>query len=253
MQAEVALLDAGRTVIQGSSGPYGLYTAVVPPGVYQLSVSADGYQPHRAPVHIAPHRRVSAGTIQLEVAPQPPQPAPGTWHIDPAHSSIRFVARHIGLAEIHGRFNRFQGTLQVGKSVQDSRLDVAIEAASIDTGVKMRDDHLRSADFLDVEEYRHLTFTSDRLVHLGGTRWIVTGVLDLHGVSRTVELETTYLGLGTGMEGETRVACQAHAELHREDFTLTWQKLLARGIAAIGTTIRIELDIQLTQFTPPSV
>ncbi|MER5784528.1 YceI family protein, partial [Streptomyces mobaraensis] len=153
-------------------------------------------------------------------------------------------ARHIGLAQVHGRFNGFEGTLWVGDRMEESRLDVVIETASIDTGVRQRDEHLRSAEFLGVAQYPYMQFTSERFVHRGGPRWSVQGVLNLHGVSRNVALDTRYLGIGTGIMGETRAACSAVTELHREDFTLNWKSMIQRGIAMIGATIRVELDIQ---------
>ncbi|WP_326791267.1 YceI family protein [Streptomyces sp. NBC_00841] len=248
MQATVTVLDrAGQPVTEGGTDAYGLFTAAIPPGDYQLSVVCEGFQPHRVPVQVFPGARASAGVIGLVAAPLPPAPAPGRWDIDPHHSAVRFIARHIGLAEIHGRFNRFSGSLWIAERMRDSQIEVYIESDSIDTGVRMRDNHLRSSDFLDVAAYPYLRFSGGDFVHRGSSRWSVTGVLELHGVSRTVKLDTTYLGLGTGMEGEPRAACRAVTELHREDFTLTWQKMLAHGIAAIGATIRIELDIQAVQ------
>jgi polyisoprenoid-binding protein YceI len=245
MRAAVTVLDrAGQPVVESSTDPCGLFTAAVPAGEYHLAVTCDGFQPRRVPVQVFPGTIASAGVLDLAAAPLPPVPAPGRWDIDPAHTAIRFIARHIGLAEIHGRFNRFSGSLWIAERMRDSQVEVYIEADSIDTGVRMRDDHLRSPDFLDVAAYPYLRFTGGDFVHRGGSHWTVTGVLELHGLSRTVKLDTTYLGLGTGMEGEARAACKAVTELHREDFTLTWQKMLAHGIAAIGATIRIELDIQ---------
>jgi polyisoprenoid-binding protein YceI len=189
--------------------------------------------------------------VTLGEAPVAALPVPGRWAIDPAHTAIRFIARHIGLADIHGRFNHFSGTLLVAKRIENSQLDVVIDASSIDTGLAMRDNHLRSADFLDVAHYPELRFTSDRFTYRGGTRWTVSGVLHLHGVARTVRLDADYLGIVTGMEGEARAACKASTELHREDFTLNWQKMLTRGIAALGSTIRIELDVQAIQDVRP--
>ncbi|MGP3966590.1 YceI family protein [Streptomyces sp. 6N223] len=244
-RAEVALIGAdGRPVARGTSDPYGQYQATVPPGDYQLAVTADGFQPHRSPVRIDESGCAAAGPIRLDVAPPSPLPGPGRWDIDPAHTAIRFIARHIGLGDVHGRFNAFQGAIWVGDPLATSQLEVVIEAASIDTGVRMRDDHLRSPDFLDVDHYPTLRFTGDRFTHRGGSRWSVAGVLDLHGVARTVRLDAVYLGKGTGMEGEARAACRAGTELHREDFTLNWRKMLAAGIAVVGPTIRVELDIQ---------
>lgn len=250
MRAKVALVGAdGKQVAVGSSDPFGQYQAAVPPGEYQLAVSADGFQPHRFPVRVTERSWATAGSVRLELAPQPPLPTPGRWDLDPAHTAIRFVARHIGLGDIHGRFNAFHGAVWFAEQMEDSQLDVLIEAASIDTGMSMRDDHLRSSDFLDVENHPWLRFTADQFAHRGGCRWSVTGVLDLHGVSRTVYLDTVYLGLGTGMDGEERAACRATTELHREDFTLNWRKMLARGIAVVGPTIRVELDIQAIRAT----
>jgi polyisoprenoid-binding protein YceI len=124
-------------------------------------------------------------------------------------------------------------------------MHVVIDAASIDTNVKMRDEHLRSADFLDVDQYPTMEFYSDRFVHRGGNNWAITGGLTLHGVTRTVTLDATYGGLRVGMEGETRAAIRATTELHREDYTINWQSMLARGIAVVGSNINIELNVQI--------
>ncbi len=123
-------------------------------------------------------------------------------------------------------------------------MHVIIDAASIDTGVRLRDDHLRSGDFLDAVRHPTVEFYSERFIHRSGSSWAVAGALTLHGVSRSVTLDTQYLGLGTGMEGELRAACRATTELHREDFTLNWQSMLAHGIAAIGSSVEVTLDVQ---------
>ncbi|MET9293959.1 YceI family protein [Streptomyces sp. NPDC003077] len=246
--AEISVRDpAGQEVMRGQADPNGRFSATLTPAEYQVVVTADGFRPRRLSSPVAQGERTVEQPFVLEPAPVAPMPTPGNWQIDPDHSSVRFTARHIGLAAIHGRFNRFQGDLWIAPDMRDSRVEVTIDAASIDSGVKMRDDHLRSAEFLDVERYPYLQFSGERFVPKGGSRWTVQGVLHLHGVSRSVQLETRYLGIGTGMAGETRTACTATTELHREDFTLDWRKMLSRGIAAIGATIRVELDIQATQ------
>jgi polyisoprenoid-binding protein YceI len=248
MQASVTILDqAGQPVTQGGTDTYGLFTAAVPPGAYQLAVSCDGFEPRRASIQVLADTRSSAGVIRLDAAAVPSTPAPGHWTIDADNTAIRFVARHIGMADMHGRFNRFSGNLWISEQMRDSQVDVFIEADSIDTGARTRDSHLRSRDFLNVDAHPYLTFNGGNFVHRGGSHWDVTGTLELNGIVRTVKLDTTYLGLGTGMTGEPRAACKAVTELHREDFTLTWQKMLTHGIAPIGTTIRIELDIQVVR------
>ncbi|MCB5906340.1 YceI family protein [Streptomyces pinistramenti] len=242
---EISVLDSGgREVTQGRTDPNGRLTVTLPPGGYRLVVTSDGFSPVRCEAEVMAGERTVQRPVTLELAPAVPLPAPGQWRIDPDHSAIRFAARHIGLADIYGRFNTFEGGLWIGERMQDSRVEVTIDAASLDTGVRMRDEHLRSAEFLDVARFPYLQFAGDKFVHKGGSRWAVQGVLHLHGVSRNVQLDTRYLGIGTGMAGETRTACRAVTELHREDFTLDWRKMLARGIAAIGATIRIDLDIQ---------
>ncbi|WP_438484520.1 YceI family protein [Streptomyces sp. S186] len=241
----ISVRDAnGQEATAGRTDPNGRLTVTLPPGDYRLLVTCDGFRPVRCEARLVAGERTAPRPITLELAPALPLPDAGQWRLDPDHSAIRFTARHIGLAEIHGRFNHFEGGLWIGERMADSRVEVTIDAASIDTGVRMRDDHLRSAEFLDVARFPHLQFAGERFVHKGGSRWAVQGVLHLHGVSRTIQLDTRYLGIGTGIMGETRTACQAVTELHREDFTLDWRKMLARGIAAIGATIRVELDIQ---------
>ncbi|MGW2489303.1 YceI family protein [Streptomyces sp. NPDC001606] len=244
--AEFAVSDlTGRTVVSGGTDPYGAFLVTVPAGEYRLAVSAEGYLPYRAPALVGENSLASLGDVTLQVAQPPQPPAPGDWEIEPLHSSIGFTARHIGPARIHGRFNSFAGVVRIGDRVERSAMHVVIDAASIDTGVRMRDDHLRSADFLDVERFPTLEFYSERFVHKGGSRWAVVGALSLHGVTRTVTLDTEYLGLGSGMQGEARAACRATTELHRDDFTVSWQAMLARGIAAVGPSIRVDLDVQV--------
>jgi polyisoprenoid-binding protein YceI len=244
--AEFTVTDSlGRKVVTGSTDPFGSFLATVPAGEYRLAVSAEGYTPYLASAVVAENSLASLGDVMLQVARPPELPRPGEWEIDPTHSSIAFTARHIGLARIHGRFNTFAGVARVADPMERSAMHVVIDAASIDTNVALRDQHLRSADFLDVARFPALEFYGDRFVHKGGTRWAVTGALTLHGVTRTVTLDTEYLGLGNGVEGEVRAACRATADLHRDDFTVSWQTMLARGIAAVGPSIMIDLDVQL--------
>ncbi|MEV1019146.1 YceI family protein [Streptomyces sp. NPDC050264] len=244
--AELAVSDAmGRKVVSGGTDPFGSFVATVPAGDYRLAVSAEGYAPFHGGATVAESGHASLGDVMLQVSPPPQLPAPGEWEIEPTHSSIAFTARHIGLARIHGRFNTFAGALRLADRIEESAMHVVIDASSIDTNVRMRDDHLRSADFLDVDHFPTLEFYGDRFTHKGGSRWTITGALTLHGVTRTVTLDAEYLGLGNGMEGETRAACRATVELHRDDFTVSWQTMLARGIAVVGSSVRIELDVQI--------
>ncbi|WP_030205512.1 YceI family protein [Streptomyces sp. NRRL S-87] len=237
----------GRRVTAGETDPYGGFHAVVPEGEYRVAVTAEGYAPYHAATSLVAGGRPGPGDVVLEDVDPPLLPEPGHWELEPTHSSLGFTARHIGLAKIRGRFNTFAGAVRIAGRMEDSSMHVIIDAASIDTGVRMRDDHLRSPDFLDAARYPTIEFYSERFIHRSGTRWAVAGALTLHGVSRSVTLDTEYLGLGTGLEGEARAACRASTELHREDFTLNWQSMLAHGIAAIGSSVKVGLDVQIVR------
>ncbi|MFD0605922.1 YceI family protein [Streptomyces aureus] len=243
--AEFAVSDAmGRTVVSGGADPFGSFVAAVPAGDYRLAVTAEGYTPYRGSASVGDSAHSSLGDVMLQVAQPPALPDAGDWEIEPMHSSVGFTARHIGLARIHGRFNTFAGALRIAERVEQSAMHVVIDASSIDTNVKMRDDHLRSADFLDVDHFPTLEFYSERFVHKGGSRWAITGALparcDAYGHARR-----GVPGSGQRHGGETRAACRATTELHRDDFTVNWQTMLARGIAAVGSSVTIELDIQI--------
>ncbi|GAA0467093.1 MULTISPECIES: YceI family protein [Streptomyces] len=252
-QAEVVVTSAhgGQVVAKLTTDPYGLFFVTLPVGRYSVLVSADGLQPNRQTIDVREGETLPLSQIRLESSEPPELPQPGTWLFDPPHTAIRFIAKHVGMANVHGRFTRFQGGIRVAPDMADSRIEVRIEAASINTGNNTRDGHLRSADFLDVENYPYLHFASTRFIHKGGQKWVVQGVLEMHGVSRTVNLDTTYLGAVNGGYGEElRCAALAKTELHREDYTLNWRSMLARGIAVVGPTVKLELDLQAMYRSP---
>ncbi|MGW0791384.1 YceI family protein [Streptomyces sp. NPDC002911] len=242
---------SARRVAKGTTDLFGMFVAALPPGDYRLLMTAEGMQPSSWTFGIAAGETLSMGRVQLDIARQLEPPAPGTWLFDPPHTAIRFIAKHVGMANVHGRFTAFEGGVRIAPSVEDSQVEIRIDASSITTGNKTRDNHLRSADFLDVENYPYLHFASTRFVYRGGNNWTVQGGLTMHGVSRSVSLDTQYLGAVNGGYGEElRCAARATAELHREDYTLNWRNMLARGIAIVGPTIQLEMDIQ-TMFQGP--
>ncbi|OKK14244.1 YceI family protein [Streptomyces sp. CB02400] len=250
-EVTVTALDSHRVAAHGTTDPYGLFVAALPPGSYSVMVAAEGLTPARSNVDIAAGTALPPARVALLPARQLELPPPGTWLFDPPHTAIRFIAKHVGMAHVHGRFTRFTGGIHITPDMDDSRVSVRIDAASITTGNRTRDNHLRSADFLDVEHYPYIDFTSTRFVYRGGSRWTLNGTLTMHGTSRSVGLDTTYLGtVNGGYEQELRCAALAKAELHREDFTLNWRSMLARGIAVVGPTVQLELDVQAMYRTP---
>ncbi|EFE71385.1 conserved hypothetical protein [Streptomyces viridosporus ATCC 14672] len=244
-EVTVTAMDSHRVAAQGTTDPYGLYVATLPPGTYSVMTAAEGLSPARETIGITAGVALPPARIALESARRLELPPAGTWLFDPPHTAIRFIAKHVGMAHVHGRFTRFEGGIRVAPDMADSQVSVRIDASSIATGNKTRDNHLRSADFLDVERYPHIDFTSTRFVYRGGSKWTLHGTLTMHGTSRSVGLDTTYLGTVNGGYGqELRCAALAKTELHREDFTLNWRSMLARGIAVVGPTVQLELDVQ---------
>ncbi|KFG74530.1 YceI family protein [Streptomyces mutabilis] len=244
-EVTVSAVESHRVVTRGTTDPNGYFIATLPPGSYSVMTAAEGLSPARETVDITAGVAPAPTRVSLAPARQLELPTAGTWLFDPPHTAIRFIAKHVGMAHVHGRFTRFQGGIRVAPEMTDSQVSVRIEAASINTGNNTRDNHLRSADFLDVERYPHIDFTSTRFAYRGGSNWTLHGTLTMHGTSRSVGLDTTYLGMvNGGYDQELRCAALAKAELHREDYTLNWRSMLARGIAVVGPTIQLEMDVQ---------
>lgn len=167
-----------------------------------------------------------------------------TWNIDPTHSSIGFTVRHMVVAKVHGRFTRYEGRLFMNGDLAKAQAEVKIAAASIDTQVEARDNHLRSPDFFDVGAFPRVIFHSRRVVPVGGERYQVVGDLTLKDTTREVVLEAEFLGRVTDPFGTERLAFSARTSIERKDFGLTWNKALETGGVLVGERIDIELDVQ---------
>lgn len=219
-------------------------------GPYTVIVTAVGYAPAAATALVTASGRADVGQVVLGRAGGTELPPPGPWTIDPVHSSVAAVAQHLGISSVRGRFGEFSGRVEIAENAENmekSRVEAVIGAASIDTGNAMRDRHLKSGDFLDVETYPEITYRSTGLEPAGTDRWTVHGELGMHGVVRPVDLDLAYLGTGADPWGGTRAAFRATAELRREDFAMNYNQVLQAGISAIGTTLKVELDIQAVQ------
>jgi polyisoprenoid-binding protein YceI len=174
-------------------------------------------------------------------------PATGTWVIDPSHSSIEFIARHLVVSKVRGRFAGFSGTLNVTDPIESSAVEVSIDAASIDTNDDSRDQHLRSADFLDVETHPTLTFRSTGAHRRSDSDWTIPGELTIRGLVQPVELAVEYLGVFVDPWGNEKAAFTASTEIDREAFGLTWNQALETGGVLVARTVRIELEVQLAR------
>ncbi|QIY72010.1 YceI family protein [Streptomyces sp. RLB1-33] len=221
---------------------------VLTPGAYTVIVTAVGYAPAASSAIVTASGRAEIGNVTLARQGGNELPPPGPWTVDPAHSSVGAVAQHLGISSVHGRFTDFWATIEIAPDdVSKSRVEAVISAASIDTGNGMRDGHLKSPDFLDVETYPQITYRSTGLTPAGSDRWTVHGELTMRGIARPVDLNLAYLGTGADPWGGTRAAFRATAELHREDFAMNYNQVIQAGISAIGTTLKVELDVQAVQ------
>ncbi len=225
----------------------GVRTEPLPAAAYTAIVTAPGFEPEARTAMVGRGRPAMLGVITLERAAGTELPEPGAWTIDPAHSSIAVSVRHLGFASVRGRFAEFGGRIEIGTPFETSTTSVTIDAAGIDTGNTMRDEHLRAADFLAVAEYPTISFRTTRLESSGPRRWRMPGELTLRDVTRPVELDMSCLGVGPDPWGGTRAAFHATTELARDDFGITYNQVIAAGGAAIGGTLRVEIDVEAVE------
>jgi polyisoprenoid-binding protein YceI len=173
-------------------------------------------------------------------------PTPGRWKIDPGHAEVGFVGRHFGLTKVRGRFTGVTGHADIGDDITDSTLTVTIDTASVSSGDDTRDDHLRSADLFDVEQYPQATFTSTG-IFVDGATGTVTGNLTIKDVTRPVTLDVEYVGHARDPWGNDRAVFSASTTINRGDWGLTWNMLLDTGGLLVSKEIRIEIEIELVR------
>lgn len=168
----------------------------------------------------------------------------GTWVIDPTHTTIGFSARHAMVAKVRGNFAEFAGSFTLdGSNPAASKAELTVQTATIDTRNADRDGHLKSADFLDVENFPTLTFTSTS-VSGSGEKFTVTGDLTIHGVTKSVPVEFELLGVSTDPWGGIRIGFEGSTEISRKEFGLVWNAALETGGVLVGDTVKIELDVE---------
>jgi polyisoprenoid-binding protein YceI len=168
-----------------------------------------------------------------------------TWKIDTTHSTIGFAVRHMLVAKVRGRFNRWRGELQLDDSGPLSgSVSAQVDADSVDTNDRQRDAHLRSADFLDVARFPLLSFRSTRVAAAGDKRFQVAGELTIHGVTREVALDVEYGGRMSDPAGHQRVGFTAHMTINRRAFGITFNQVLDSGGLALGDKLEIDIEIE---------
>jgi polyisoprenoid-binding protein YceI len=167
----------------------------------------------------------------------------GFWEIDPIHSDVSFSVRHMMVSKVRGRFATFSGEIVTGEDVTDSSVTASIDAASVDTGSRPRDKDLRSANFLDVENYPIWTFHSTG-VRVDGDGFVVDGDLTIKGVTRPVALAVEMNGVGPDGNGGTRAGFSASTTIDRNDFGVDINLPLDGGGVVVGDKVHINLEIE---------
>ena len=169
------------------------------------------------------------------------------YAIDAVHSSVGFAVKHMVVATVKGRFQKFSGKVSYDADYPaNSSIEVTIDVGSIDTDNEQRDNHLRSAEFFDAENHPNMTFKSSR-VERRGDSFVAFGDLTMRGLTRPIELPFELLGPVTGMRGETRYGADATIRLNRKDWGVSWNQTLDAGGVVVSETVTVEIHVELVR------
>lgn len=183
-------------------------------------------------------------TTQARTVESRKVPAAGIWRIDPTHSTVQFIARHMMISKVRGQFREFSGAITIAEVPEESSVDVVIMAASIDTGDEQRDRHLRSPEFLDVEQFPEIRYRTTTVQAGEEDHWAVTGELTIRDVTRPVTLDVEFCGSAVDPWSKARAGFLAAGEINREEFHISWNQALEAGGFLIGKGVKIELDVE---------
>lgn len=172
----------------------------------------------------------------------------GTWDIDPAHTDVGFVVRHLVVTKVRGKFSEVTGTIVTTDDPLDSSVDITIDLNSISTHNDGRDQHLRSADFFEVEKYPEMTYKGSG-VRQEGDNFVLDGELTLKGVTRVVPLTFELNGFSADPWGGTRAGFSATAQINRRDFNVNFEGV-QNGLAVVGDKIDIQIEVEVVLRQP---
>lgn len=176
----------------------------------------------------------------------------GTYAIDPNHSEIGFRVRHLGIADVLGEFTDYSGTIYYNADdIKQSKVEFTAKIAGISTGVKQRDDHLRTADFFDAEKFPELSFRSKRIEPgKEKNQFVAVGDFTLKGVTKEMRLPVEFYGVIRDQYKQTRMGAAARLEINRQDYGVKWSATLDNGSLAVDNTVRVELQIEAVKQEP---
>ena len=167
----------------------------------------------------------------------------GTWTVDPAHSTVGFSVKHLGIATVRGQFEQFEGTLEIGDDISAARAYGTAQVNSINTNEPARDEHLRSADFFGADSNPELSFESVAIRRLDEDTFEIDGDLTMNGVTSRVTLTADVQGTETDPWGNERVGIEVIGQLKRGDWNMTFNQALGSGNLLVGEKVTLSLDI----------
>lgn len=167
---------------------------------------------------------------------------PGPWNLDPTHSEVGFIARHLMVTKVRGKFEDFSATAVAAQPISDSKIEFTVQTASFTTGNDQRDGHVKSGDFFDAETYPTMTFVATQI-----TDDSVTGDLTIKGITKPVTFDYEFNGISDDPWGGTRAGFEAEGEINRKDFNINFDGKSDKGSALVSDKIKITLDLQFVQ------
>lgn len=172
--------------------------------------------------------------------------AKSTWAIDPTHSEIGFKVKHMMFTNVSGKFNAFEAIIEnEDDQFETSKINFSADVNTVDTNNGDRDNHLRSADFFDVEKFPKLSFVGTSIKKLNEGLFQIEGDLTIKDITKNVSLETEYSGLMKDPWGNTKAGLSISGKINRKDFGLTWNSTLETGGVLVGEEIKLNVEIQL--------
>ncbi len=168
-----------------------------------------------------------------------------TWNLDTAHSEVTFKVKHLVISTVSGKFKNFSSSLSTeGEDFTTAKLSFEIEAGSIDTGMEMRDTHLRSDDFFNAEAFQKITFTATAIRHLAGSDYEIDGQLTIRDVTKPITLKSEFGGIATDPYGQVKAGFEVEGKIKRSEFKLSWNALTEAGGAVVSDEVKFQANVQ---------
>jgi polyisoprenoid-binding protein YceI len=183
-------------------------------------------------------------TTQTVQSTQNALPAAGTWALDTTHTDVSFTARHLMVTKVRGRFPLVSGSVTIAENPLESSVEAVLDVAGVNSGEAGRDEHLRNADFFEVEKYPTITFRSTKVEEAGDGEYKLTGDLTIKDVTRPVTLDLEYLGTIASPWGDQRAGFSASTEVSRKEWGLTFNMALEGGGVMVGDKIKLNIEAE---------